>query len=277
MPNADDLGVEHLELELDDGGFVPVDGQLRTAADGVWALGDLCGDDMFTHTPRDDAEVAYRSVFKQQDRTITDRVVPHAVFVDPEVAAVGLTEDQARDVGRDVAVGIQQFTGVAKAKAIGETRGFIKFVADATTDRILGCHIVGPDAGNLVHEAVVAMVADAPYSDIGRAIHIHPGGGDELRRRWRTPPLHRLSSAGFPTAQRAVRPGDLGGPLGVFDGNPSQQLSPAPVDLRGPSRLPSQGRRRTTRHRGATTAACTVAALMTRLTAPRQHAPDGLS
>jgi dihydrolipoamide dehydrogenase len=173
-PNTDDLGVEHLEFDLDERGFVPVDGQLRTKTEDVWALGDLRGDDMFTHTARDDAEVVYRTVFKHEDRTIADRVVPHAVFVDPEVAAVGLTEQQARDAGHDVAIGIQQFRGVAKANAIGETRGFVKFVADAATDRILGCHIVGPDAGNLVHEAVVAMVADAPYSDIGRAIHVHP-------------------------------------------------------------------------------------------------------
>jgi dihydrolipoamide dehydrogenase len=173
-PNTDDLGIEHLGVNLDARGFVPVDGQLRTDVEDVWALGDLRGRDMFTHTARDDAEVAYRSVFKHQERTIEGRIVPHAVFVDPEIAAVGLTEAQARDAGHDVAIGTQEFRGVAKARAIGETQGFIKFVADATTDRILGCHIVGPDAGNLVHEAVVAMVADAPYSDIGRAIHIHP-------------------------------------------------------------------------------------------------------
>jgi hypothetical protein len=90
---------------------------------------------------------------------------------DGKVVLIGVT---ARDAGHTVAVGRQEFTGVAKAKAIGETAGFIQFVADADTDRVLGCHIVGPDAGNLVHEAVIAMVADAPYSDIGRAIHIHP-------------------------------------------------------------------------------------------------------
>ncbi len=173
-PNTDDVGVEHLGLDLDDRGYVPVDGRLHAEADGVWALGDLRGRDMFTHTARDDADVAYRTVFKGQDRTIADRIVPHAVFVDPEIASVGMTEQQARDAGHDVAIGIQRFAGVARARAIGETRGFIRFVADAATDRILGCHIVGPEAGNLVHEAVVAMVAGASYSDIGRAIHIHP-------------------------------------------------------------------------------------------------------
>lgn len=173
-PNTDGLGLDHLDLEVDERGYVPVDETLHTHVEDVWALGDLRGTDMFTHTARDDADVAYRTVFKDQQASIAGRVVPHAVFVDPEVAAVGLTEAQARDAGHDVAIGTQPFTGVAKARAMGETAGFIRFVADATTDRILGCHIVGPEAGNLIHEAVIAMVADVSYGDIGRAIHVHP-------------------------------------------------------------------------------------------------------
>lgn len=173
-PNTDELGIEHLGLELDDRGYVPVDGRLQTRGEDVWALGDLRGVDMFTHTARDDAEVAYLSVFREQEATIVDRIVPHAAFVDQEVAAVGLTEAQARDAGHCVAVGTQEFTGVAKAKAMGETRGFIRFVADATTDAILGCHIVGPEAGNLIHEAVIAMAVGTPLATIGDAIHIHP-------------------------------------------------------------------------------------------------------
>jgi hypothetical protein len=107
---------------------------------------------MFTHTARDDADTVYRTVFKDEHRSIAGRVVPHAVFCDPEAAFVGLTEQQARDGGHTVAVGRQEFTGVAKAGAIGDTAGFIQFVADVDTDRVLGCHIVGPDAGNLIHE-----------------------------------------------------------------------------------------------------------------------------
>lgn len=129
---------------------------------------------MFTHTARDDAEVVYRTVYRGEDRTIDDRVVPHAIVLDPEVASVGLTEEVARATGRDISTGTQEFAGVAKARAIGETRGFVKFVVDASNERILGCHVVGPDAGNLVHEAVIAMVAGAPFGDIARAIHIHP-------------------------------------------------------------------------------------------------------
>jgi dihydrolipoamide dehydrogenase len=192
-PNTDDLGLEHLGVEPDDRGFVQVDGRLRTAVEDVRAMGDLRGHDMFTHTARDDADVAYRAVFKNDDTaTIDDRIVPHAVFVDPEVAAVGLTEHQARQAGHDVAVGRQAFSGVAKAKAIGETRGHITIVADAQTDRILGGHIVGPDAGNLIHEVVVAMVAGATYSDLGRAIHVHPTLAEGVNRA--AGGVHRPSS-----------------------------------------------------------------------------------
>lgn len=173
-PNSDALGLEHLDLEPDASGFLAVDDYLRTRTEDVWALGDLRGGPMFTHTARDDADAVYRTVFRGQDRSIADRVVPHAVFVDPEVASVGMTEAQAHAAGYEVAIGVQEFAGVAKARAIGETRGLIKFVVDHQSDRILGCHIAGPNAGDLVHEAVLAMVAGATYGDIGRAIHIHP-------------------------------------------------------------------------------------------------------
>lgn len=129
---------------------------------------------MFTHTARDDADIVYRTVYRDQDRTTTGRVVPHAVFTDPEVGAVGLTEPAARAAGYDVIIGRQNFTGVAKARAIGNTRGLVKFVADAATDRILGCHIAGPDGGDLVHEAVIAMTCGATYGQLAAAIHIHP-------------------------------------------------------------------------------------------------------
>jgi pyruvate/2-oxoglutarate dehydrogenase complex dihydrolipoamide dehydrogenase (E3) component len=173
-PNTDNLGLEHLSLEPDEHGFLPVDDRLRTQAEDVWALGDIRGGPMFTHTARHDADIAYRTTFRHQDRSTAGRVVPHAVFTDPEVGSVGLTEPAARAAGFHVLIGRQDFTGVAKARAIGNTRGLVKFVVDAATDRILGCHIAGPDGGNLIHEAVLAMTCGATYSDIASAIHIHP-------------------------------------------------------------------------------------------------------
>lgn len=173
-PNTDTLGLEHLGLTPDEHGFLPVNDQLRTGAEDIWALGDIRGGPMFTHTARDDADIAYRTAYRGQDRSTAGRVVPHAVFTDPEVGSVGLTEPAARAAGYEILIGRQDFTGVVKARAIGNTRGLIKFVVDAATDRILGCHIAGPDGGNLVHEAVVAMTCGATYTDIARTIHIHP-------------------------------------------------------------------------------------------------------
>ncbi len=119
-PNTDSLGLEHLGLEPDVRGYLSVDDRLRTGTEDVWALGDLRGTDMFTHTARDDADVAYRSTFKNDaDASIGERIVPHAVFVDPEVGSVGLTEAEARDAGHDIAVGVQRFDGVAKAAPWG--------------------------------------------------------------------------------------------------------------------------------------------------------------
>ncbi|MFI2549741.1 mercuric reductase [Streptomyces rochei] len=173
-PNTDRLGLEHLGLQPDSHGFLTVDDTLHTSAEDVWAIGDVRGGPMFTHTARDDADIVYRSAYRGQDRTAAGRIVPHAVFTDPEVGSVGLTEPAARAAGYDVLIGRQDFTGVVKARAIGNTRGLVKFVADAATDAILGCHIAGPDGGNLVHEAVIAMTTGATYTQLAQAIHVHP-------------------------------------------------------------------------------------------------------
>jgi len=108
-----------------------------------------------------------RSLYRDGNLSIADRIVPHTVFVDPEVGSVGLTEQQARDAGYDVAIGTQKFDGVVKARAMDKTIGLIKFVVDHATDKILGCHIAGPHGGDLVHEAALAMV-------VGAMIHVHP-------------------------------------------------------------------------------------------------------
>ena len=174
IPNTDNLGLEQLGLEPDEHGFLTVDDTLHTKAEDVWAIGDIRGGPMFTHTARHDADVAYRTVFRDQARSAAGRIVPHGVFVDPEVGAVGLTEPQARAAGHEVIVGRQDFAGVVRARAMGDTRGLVKFVVDAATDRILGCHIAGPHAAELIHETVIAMHTGARYTDLAEAIHIHP-------------------------------------------------------------------------------------------------------
>ena len=122
---------------------------------------------MFTHTARYDADTVYPTTDRNEQASIADRLVPHAVFIDPEVGSVGLAEPDARAAGDDIAIGTQTFDGVAKARAIGQTIGLIKFIVDHATDDILGCHIAGPHGGDLVHEAALAVVTGATCSDIG--------------------------------------------------------------------------------------------------------------
>lgn len=172
-PNTDDLGLDDAEVSVDNSGFVVVDDRYATSAEGVYAIGDVIGPPMFTHSARDDAALLYRSVFKD-DTAATSRLVPHAVFTDPEVASFGLTEPEARDrLGEGVSVGSERFRGVGKARAIGETAGFVKIVTGPDR-KILGASIVGPDAGNLVHELVVAASAGMTVDELAGVMHIHP-------------------------------------------------------------------------------------------------------
>lgn len=174
-PSTDSLGLAVAGVETDDLGFIAVDFRFHTTADGVFAIGDVTGQPMFTHSARHDAELLYRILVKDDANASTEfRVVPHAVFTDPEVASVGLTEAAAREGGYDVAVGQQKFSGVARARATGETHGFIKLVADNATGRLIGGHILGPSAGELIHEVALALCMEATVQDLGSAIHVHP-------------------------------------------------------------------------------------------------------
>jgi pyruvate/2-oxoglutarate dehydrogenase complex dihydrolipoamide dehydrogenase (E3) component len=173
-PNTDALNLSAAGAEVDERGFVVVDEAYRTTADDVWAIGDVVGGPMYTHSARDDAERLYRHVVKGEEATSAGRNVPRAVFTDPEVASVGLTEEEARDEGREVKIGKHPFTRVARAKAMDATAGFVKLVADAETDKLIGATIVGPHAGELIHELVIALDLGATYDRVGRSLHVHP-------------------------------------------------------------------------------------------------------
>ncbi len=173
-PSTDALGLDLVGVAVDDRGFIVVGPDFSTSSAGVYAIGDVVGPPMFTHTARDDAALLARHLFKGEDITTQSRLVPHAVFTDPEVASFGLSEDQAtKQYGSGLLIGKEQFRGVAKARAIGETAGFVKIIA--RPDRVIvGATIVGPEAGNLIHELVVAASAGLTIDQIRDAIHIHP-------------------------------------------------------------------------------------------------------
>jgi dihydrolipoamide dehydrogenase len=174
QPNTDGIGLEHTGVETDERGFVEVDEQFRTAEDSVWALGDVTGPPMFTHSARDDAALLHRHLVKGEEIDADDRHVPHAVFTDPSVGRVGLTEAQARERGHEVTVGRSEYAAQGKPKALGEPEGFVKLVSDADTGEILGCHAAGERGADLVHEVVVAMELGGTARDVADTIHVHP-------------------------------------------------------------------------------------------------------
>ncbi|GGB84084.1 dihydrolipoyl dehydrogenase [Deinococcus soli (ex Cha et al. 2016)] len=174
QPNTDELNLPAAGVALDTQGFIRINDRLETNVPGIWALGDVRGGPMFTHTARDDARVVYENVTKQAGLSIRDRVVPYAVFSDPQLGRVGLTEREARQLGYRVKVGRYEGRKIAKARALGETAGFIKVVADADTDRLLGAAVLLAEGAEIVHELITAMHLAAKYTDLRDMLHIHP-------------------------------------------------------------------------------------------------------
>jgi pyruvate/2-oxoglutarate dehydrogenase complex dihydrolipoamide dehydrogenase (E3) component len=173
-PNTDTLKAERAGVELDPKGFVRVDDELRTTASGIWAIGDVNGAQPFTRVCQEEAKVAFANAFRDAGLRMSRASLPHAVFTDPEVGSVGLTENAAREQGHDVLAGLVPFGRIEKAELIGETAGFIKYVAERDTHRMLGCHVVGHQAADLVYDAVVVMRAGGRIDDLAMAVGVFP-------------------------------------------------------------------------------------------------------
>lgn len=174
VPNADRLNLAAAGVETDARGFITVNDRLETSAPGVWALGDARGGLMFTHTARDDARIVYENVAKNGALSTKDRVVPYAVFSDPQLGRVGLSEREARSAGFRLKIGLYEGRKIAKARALGETRGLIKVIADAETDRLLGAAVLLAEGAEVVHALVTALHLGARYTDLSHMIQIHP-------------------------------------------------------------------------------------------------------
>ena len=171
--NTDHLELGAAGVDAAERGFIEVDDQLRTGQPHVWAIGDVKGGWMFTHVATYDGPIAALNAVKDEERTVDYRVVPRAVFSDPTLAAVGLTEEEARERGYDIAVG-KVPAGGARAMAIGDTRGMLKAIVNRADQEILGFHILAPDGDNLLHEAVAAMYDVGTIDRIAKSIHVHP-------------------------------------------------------------------------------------------------------
>jgi pyruvate/2-oxoglutarate dehydrogenase complex dihydrolipoamide dehydrogenase (E3) component len=173
VPRVDGLGLEQAGVEMGSHG-IRVDESLRTAAGNIWSLGDVNGGAMFTHRATYDGPITALNAVRGAGRTVDYRVVPRAIFTQPALASVGLTEQEAVDTGYEVKTGKAYFKHLGRAKAIGETEGLVKLVADADTGQLLGGHILGPQADNLIHEVAVAMYKNCTAESLYRSIHIHP-------------------------------------------------------------------------------------------------------
>jgi len=172
-PNTETLDLGQTGVQVDNGA-IRVNAHLRTDHPDIYAYGDVIGQGMFKHTSSYEGELAYRNS-QGGDERVSYRSNPHAVFSDPEIGAVGLSEDECRQQGVDYRVAKVQYADVAKGKIVGAPAGFAKLIVENGSERILGCHIIGPDAAMLIHEVVVAMnTSDGTTDTVCRSIHIHP-------------------------------------------------------------------------------------------------------
>lgn len=178
-PNSENLGLEQVGVKTDARGFVPVDRQQRTNISNIYAIGDLCGQPMLAHKASREGEVA-AEVIAGHKAEMDAVAIPAVIFTDPEIGSVGLTEKQAIEQGHKVRIGRYNFAALGRAMAALETEGFVKIVADADTQQVLGIHIVGPAATDLISEGALALEMGSFLPDLALSIHPHPTLGEAI-------------------------------------------------------------------------------------------------
>jgi pyruvate/2-oxoglutarate dehydrogenase complex dihydrolipoamide dehydrogenase (E3) component len=174
IPNTGDLGLREAGIAADPRGYITVDDQCRTSAEGVWCMGDANGKGAFTHTSWNDYEIVAANLFDHDPRKISDRISCYALFIDPPLGRIGMNEVEAKKSGRKLLAGKMLMTRVGRAREMGEMQGFMKVLVDADTKELLGAAILGLNGDEIVHSLLDVMYAKKPYTTIQRAVHIHP-------------------------------------------------------------------------------------------------------
>ena len=174
VPNTEPLGLEGLGVRLVRGGFVEVNNRYETSVPGIYAIGDVIGGPLLAHKAMAEAVAAVEGMAGKNVRWVDPHKVPNCTYCSPQVASVGLTEEQAKEKGHQVKVGRFSFQASGKAVALGETEGFAKVVADAEYGEILGFHIIGPEATEMIAEATLARTLEGTVEDVHHSIHAHP-------------------------------------------------------------------------------------------------------
>jgi pyruvate/2-oxoglutarate dehydrogenase complex dihydrolipoamide dehydrogenase (E3) component len=174
VPNTNDLGVKQAGIKIDKRGYIQVDDQLRTNVPGIYALGDCNGRGAFTHTAYNDYEIVVANLLDGDERRVSDRITAYALYIDPPLGRAGMTEAEVRKSARKALIGKRPMTQVGRAREKGETDGFMKVLVDAETKKILGASLLGIECDEVIHSILDVMYANAPYTVIQRAMHIHP-------------------------------------------------------------------------------------------------------
>jgi pyruvate/2-oxoglutarate dehydrogenase complex dihydrolipoamide dehydrogenase (E3) component len=179
-PNTDTLNLEAAGVETDKRGFVRVNERLETNVPGIYAMGDVKGGPAFTHISYDDFRIIHTNLLEGGDASMADRLVPYTVFIDPQLGRIGLSEQEAREQGRNVSVAKMPMSYVARALEMDEARGFMKAVVDADSDQILGCAILGIEGGEIMAMLQIAMMGGLPYTALRDAVFSHPTLAESL-------------------------------------------------------------------------------------------------
>ena len=180
VPNSGNLGLENVGIALDPKGRIPVNEQFRTSAEGIYAIGDVIAGPMLAHKAEEEGMACVEHLVSGYGHVNYDAIAA-VVYTHPEIASVGRTEEQLKEAGAEYKKGVFPFRGNGRARTLGQVEGMIKLLADAKTDRILGAHILGPHAGDLINEAATAMAFGASSEDLARTCHVHPTLGEALR------------------------------------------------------------------------------------------------
>jgi pyruvate/2-oxoglutarate dehydrogenase complex dihydrolipoamide dehydrogenase (E3) component len=173
-PNTDDLGLEQAGVKTDARGYIQVDDSLATSTPGIWALGDCNGRGAFTHTAYNDFEIVAANLLDGEQRKVNERILGYALYIDPPLGRVGMTETEARATGRKLLIGQRAMDRVGRAVERDETQGFMKVIVDAESKRIVGAAILGIGGDEAIHGILDMMNAGVPYQVLQRAVPIHP-------------------------------------------------------------------------------------------------------
>jgi dihydrolipoamide dehydrogenase len=179
-PNTENLGLEEVGVALDRRGYIVADDQLRTNVPGIYAIGDVIGGMMLAHKATKEGEVV-AEIIAGHRAALDVRTIPAVVFTDPEIASAGLTEEEAKAKGHQIKVGKFPFAALGRALGVNDTEGFAKSIVDAKTEEILGVHIVGNGASDLISEAALAIEMGAVAQDVNLTVHPHPTLSEALR------------------------------------------------------------------------------------------------